>query len=76
MEDAHLHTYKHVVLLHKIRLCSRVRSVSRAVLSVGLLLITQKNFSFSEVQRTMLELLNQLDGFEATKNIKVRHLIS
>ncbi|TFY64287.1 hypothetical protein EVJ58_g2712 [Rhodofomes roseus] len=25
----------------------------------------------SEVQRTMLELLNQLDGFEATKNIKV-----
>lgn len=34
------------------------------------------NFSFmlpgdSEVQRTMLELLNQLDGFEATKNIKV-----
>lgn len=34
----------------------------------------------SEVQRTMLELLNQLDGFEATKNIKVRktfvHLVS
>lgn len=28
----------------------------------------------SEVQRTMLELLNQLDGFEATKNIKVRPL--
>lgn len=27
----------------------------------------------SEVQRTMLELLNQLDGFEATKNIKVVH---
>lgn len=26
----------------------------------------------SEVQRTMLELLNQLDGFEATKNIKVK----
>eukprot|EP00069_Balaena_mysticetus_P004652 bmy_17575T0 len=25
----------------------------------------------SEVQRTKLELLNQLDGFEATKNIKV-----
>ncbi|ODO08717.1 26S protease regulatory subunit 8 [Cryptococcus wingfieldii CBS 7118] len=25
----------------------------------------------SEVQRTMMELLNQLDGFEATKNIKV-----
>ena len=29
----------------------------------------------SEVQRTMLELLNQLDGFEATKNIKVSWLI-
>lgn len=28
----------------------------------------------SEVQRTMLELLNQLDGFEATKNIKVKRL--
>ncbi|GAM29492.1 hypothetical protein SAMD00019534_126680, partial [Acytostelium subglobosum LB1] len=27
--------------------------------------------SDSEVQRTMLELLNQLDGFESTKNIKV-----
>ncbi|GAA97408.1 hypothetical protein E5Q_04086 [Mixia osmundae IAM 14324] len=27
--------------------------------------------SDSEVQRTMLELLNQLDGFEATKSIKV-----
>lgn len=26
----------------------------------------------SEVQRTMLELLNQLDGFESTKDIKVR----
>ena len=26
----------------------------------------------SEVQRTMLELLNQLDGFEAHQNIKVR----
>jgi 26S proteasome regulatory subunit T6 len=25
----------------------------------------------SEVQRTMLELLNQLDGFESSKNIKV-----
>lgn len=28
----------------------------------------------SEVQRTMLELLNQLDGFEATKNIKVAYM--
>lgn len=26
----------------------------------------------SEVQRTMMELLNQLDGFESTQNIKVR----
>lgn len=26
----------------------------------------------SEVQRTMLELLNQLDGFEASNQIKVR----
>lgn len=25
----------------------------------------------SEVQRTMMELLNQLDGFESTQNIKV-----
>lgn len=37
----------------------------------------------SEVQRTMLELLNQLDGFEPSQNIKVltdcllqRHLSS
>ncbi len=28
----------------------------------------------SEVQRTMLELLNQLDGFEPTQNIKVKSL--
>uniref|UniRef100_A0A1I7XSG8 26S proteasome regulatory subunit 8 n=1 Tax=Heterorhabditis bacteriophora TaxID=37862 RepID=A0A1I7XSG8_HETBA len=39
------------------------------------LLLSKKDFIFSggdsEVQRTMLELLNQLDGFEATKNIKV-----
>jgi ATP-dependent 26S proteasome regulatory subunit len=28
----------------------------------------------SEVQRTMLELLNQLDGFEASNKIKVFHL--
>ena len=26
----------------------------------------------SEVQRTMLELLNQLDGFEVNQNIKVQ----
>ena len=29
------------------------------------------SFICVQVQRTMLELLNQLDGFEATKNIKV-----
>jgi hypothetical protein len=29
----------------------------------------------SEVQRTMLELLNQLDGFESTKDIKVYYLL-
>ena len=28
----------------------------------------------SEVQRTMLELLNQLDGFEPKQNIKVRSI--
>eukprot|EP00380_Ascogregarina_taiwanensis_P025000 284815740_4 len=28
----------------------------------------------SEVQRTMMELLNQLDGFESTQNIKVCHV--
>lgn len=28
----------------------------------------------SEVQRTMLELLNQLDGFEASNKIKVLHV--
>lgn len=30
----------------------------------------------SEVQRTMLELLNQLDGFEATNKIKVKAHLS
>ena len=30
----------------------------------------------SEVQRTMLELLNQLDGFESSKQIKVRAFTS
>jgi 26S proteasome regulatory subunit T6 len=30
----------------------------------------------SEVQRTMLELLNQLDGFEASNKIKVLTLFS
>ena len=29
----------------------------------------------SEVQRTMLELLNQLDGFEPTQNIKVNRSV-
>lgn len=33
--------------------------------------VTTLSSGDSEVQRTMLELLNQLDGFEATQNIKV-----
>ncbi|KAJ8932789.1 hypothetical protein NQ314_014493 [Rhamnusium bicolor] len=41
---------------------SRIESVITSSLGQG---------GDSEVQRTMLELLNQLDGFEATKNIKV-----
>ncbi|KAL8427001.1 hypothetical protein ACSSS7_007938 [Eimeria intestinalis] len=32
---------------------------------------TEGEHGDSEVQRTMMELLNQLDGFESTKNIKV-----
>src|SRR5277367_6326897 len=32
---------------------------------------TRTGRSDSEVQRTMLELLNQLDGFESTQNIKI-----
>ncbi|KRY93514.1 26S protease regulatory subunit 8 [Trichinella pseudospiralis] len=39
--------------------------------SIGSSRIDSNSGSDSEVQRTMLELLNQLDGFEATKNIKV-----
>ncbi|RZF37505.1 hypothetical protein LSTR_LSTR011892 [Laodelphax striatellus] len=39
--------------------------------SIGSSRIESASGSDSEVQRTMLELLNQLDGFEATKNIKV-----
>merc|ERR1711973_714862 len=39
--------------------------------SIGASRQDSKRNSDSEVQRTMLELLNQLDGFEATKNIKV-----
>jgi len=30
----------------------------------------------NEVQRTMLELINQLDGFDSRGNIKVAHRIS
>lgn len=40
--------------------------------SIGSSRIESGSGGDSEVQRTMLELLNQLDGFEATKNIKVR----
>ena len=39
--------------------------------SIGSARIESGGGGDSEVQRTMLELLNQLDGFEATKNIKV-----
>jgi len=39
--------------------------------SIGSTRIESSGGGDSEVQRTMLELLNQLDGFEATKNIKV-----
>merc|ERR1712115_583428 len=39
--------------------------------SIGSTRIESGSGGDSEVQRTMLELLNQLDGFEATKNIKV-----
>jgi 26S proteasome regulatory subunit T6 len=39
--------------------------------SIGSARIESGGGGDSEVQRTMLELLNQLDGFEPTKNIKV-----
>eukprot|EP00010_Vexillifera_abyssalis_P001625 CAMPEP_0201552158 /NCGR_PEP_ID=MMETSP0173_2-20130828/14528_1 /ASSEMBLY_ACC=CAM_ASM_000268 /TAXON_ID=218659 /ORGANISM="Vexillifera sp., Strain DIVA3 564/2" /LENGTH=412 /DNA_ID=CAMNT_0047962591 /DNA_START=33 /DNA_END=1271 /DNA_ORIENTATION=+ len=39
--------------------------------SIGSTRIDSSSGGDSEVQRTMLELLNQLDGFEATQNIKV-----
>ncbi len=42
--------------------------------SIGSTRIEGSSGGDSEVQRTMLELLNQLDGFEATKNIKVNRL--
>ena len=38
--------------------------------SIGSARIESSGGGDSEVQRTMLELLNQLDGFEATKLIK------
>lgn len=43
--------------------------------SIGSSRIESGSGGDSEVQRTMLELLNQLDGFEATKNIKVSSTI-
>lgn len=43
--------------------------------SIGSSRIESNSGGDSEVQRTMLELLNQLDGFEATKNIKVKDLL-
>ena len=39
--------------------------------SIGSSRLEAGPFGDSEVQRTMLELLNQLDGFESTQNIKV-----
>jgi len=39
--------------------------------SIGSSRIEGSSGGDSEVQRTMLELLNQLDGFESNKNIKV-----
>ncbi|KAL7713195.1 26S protease regulatory subunit [Entamoeba marina] len=39
--------------------------------SIGSTRVEGKSGGDSEVQRTMLELVNQLDGFEPTKNIKV-----
>jgi len=39
--------------------------------SIGSTRIDSSSGGDSEVQRTMLELLNQLDGFESTQNIKV-----
>eukprot|EP00771_Trimastix_marina_P001001 gnl/Trimastix_PCT/2044.p1 GENE.gnl/Trimastix_PCT/2044~~gnl/Trimastix_PCT/2044.p1 ORF type:complete len:390 (-),score=114.94 gnl/Trimastix_PCT/2044:20-1189(-) len=39
--------------------------------SIGAARVESSKGGDSEVQRTMLELLNQLDGFEATQNIKV-----
>ncbi|KAJ1616909.1 26S proteasome AAA-ATPase subunit RPT6a [Pavlovales sp. CCMP2436] len=39
--------------------------------SIGSSRVDGESGGDSEVQRTMLELLNQLDGFEATQNIKV-----
>lgn len=39
--------------------------------SIGSTRVESSGGGDSEVQRTMLELLNQLDGFEASKNIKV-----
>ena len=38
--------------------------------SIGAARTDGKRSGESEVQRTMLELLNQLDGFEARENIK------
>merc|ERR1712226_1559276 len=39
--------------------------------SIGSSRVEGESGGDSEVQRTMLELLNQLDGFEATQNIKI-----
>ena len=50
-----------------------LRCDHRATVLVFLGSFRQVDFEvvFVQVQRTMLELLNQLDGFESTSNIKV-----
>lgn len=42
--------------------------------SIGSARIDSSYKGDSEVQRTMMELLNQLDGFETTKKIKVKYI--
>lgn len=58
----HLHSRRFAYIFISVRKWSKV----------SIVFVSKRNIlGDSEVQRTMLELLNQLDGFEATKNIKV-----
>ena len=43
--------------------------------SIGAARVDGSQGGDSEVQRTMMELLNQLDGFEPVQNIKVRQAV-